>query len=141
MTSEIIALNSGSTLRLAAMESIGGFNPEFWLDYLDYWVFRSLQKSGSKIYVLPEALQHSLSFADAARRMPLERYRNMLEAETYFTARYGSQWERLRLQFVLLKRAGRFLRSAQKPFFLLTMRHLFISGIKSGSRIRRYESS
>jgi glycosyltransferase involved in cell wall biosynthesis len=137
MPSEVIALNSGSILRVGAMEALGGFNPEFWLDYLDYWVFRSLQNRGLQIYVLPEQLEHSLSFADAARRMPLERYRNMLEAETYFTARYGSRWERLRLKFVLLKRATRFLTSPDKSFFLLTFRHLFFPGTKLSTQPSR----
>ncbi len=128
---ELIAMNSGSVLRVSALNEIGGFNPAFWLDYLDYWLFRRLYAAGYRVYVLPEKLEHSLSFADPAARMPLERYRNMLAAEDYFTAKFGSAWEKLRLRLVLLKRMAKF---AAKPnsrlLFLATMKQLFSTASK-----------
>src|SRR5690242_7484053 len=123
---ELIAVNSGSVLRVSAVRAIGGFNPKFWLDFLDYWVFRSLHRKGYRIFVLPEMLTHSLSFGDAARRMPQERYENMLAAERYFTVAFGSRWERIRLKFVLLKRAITFgLRDRNAGFARATLRELF----------------
>lgn len=102
---ELIALNSGTALRVSAIRSLGAFTSEFWLDYLDYWLFRLLQKKGLRVFVLDEALEHSLSLSSLGRHMSLDRYRNMLEAEQYFTTKYGTRWERVRLKFVLLKRA------------------------------------
>lgn len=123
---ELVALNSGSVLRVAAVVTIGGFNIDFWLDYLDYWLFRSLHARGYRVFVLPETLAHSLSFADPAGRMPRERYQNMLGAERYFTIRFGSRWERVRLKFVLLKRALTFaLRDSNATFACMTLRELF----------------
>jgi GT2 family glycosyltransferase len=119
---EVIAINSGSVVRVSAVQVLGGFNTEFWLDYLDYWLFRSLQRKGYRIFVLPERLEHSLSFADAPRRMPLARYQNMLRAESYFTSRYGSLWESVRLKLVLLKRALRYaINSREFAFVRLTL--------------------
>jgi GT2 family glycosyltransferase len=123
---ELVALNSGSVLRVAAVVALGGFNIDFWLDYLDYWLFRSLYARGYRVFVLPETLAHSLSFADPTGRMPRERYQNMLGAERYFTIRFGSRWERARLKFVLLKRALTFaLRDGNATFARMTFRELF----------------
>lgn len=123
---EIIALNSGAVLRVSALASIGGFNRDFWLDYLDYWVFRSLQRKGYRVFVLREAIAHCLSFADAAARMPESRYRNMLAAERYFTAAFGSFGEQVRLKAVLLKRALLFaVRDRSITFACMTLHELF----------------
>jgi GT2 family glycosyltransferase len=102
---EIVALNSGALIKTSAVRSLGGFNEEFWLDYLDYWLFRLLQRQGYTVYVLAARIEHSLSFADPSTRMPVERYKNMLAAERFFTARYGTTGERVRLKILLLKRA------------------------------------
>jgi GT2 family glycosyltransferase len=103
--SELIALNSGTVVKTAVVRELGNFNNDFWLDYLDYWLFRALQQRAYRVFVLPAAIEHSLSFADPAARMPIARFRNMLEAEHYFTARFGTARERIRLRLVLLKRA------------------------------------
>ena len=123
---ELIALNSGSTIRVSAARGLGGFTPEFWLDYLDYWLFRALQCGGFQIYVLNEELEHSLSLADPGRQMPMARYQNMLEAEQYFTTKYGSAWERIRLKLVLAGRAVRYaLSPLTRPFLPLTLASIF----------------
>ena len=115
---ELIALNSGAAIRVSAMQELGSFSSEFWLDYLDYWLFRILQRNGLRVYVLPETLEHSLSLTDATARMPVERYRNMLDAEHYYTAKYGSAWERARLKLVLLSRVAKFAANPLSRRFL-----------------------
>jgi glycosyltransferase involved in cell wall biosynthesis len=104
-TSEVLALNSGTLLRMEALRDIGGFNSEFWLDYLDYWLFRVLQRRGYFVYVLEARLEHSLSLQNPLQRMSPFRYANMIAAERFFVARYGTQWERFRMRLVMLKRA------------------------------------
>lgn len=103
---EIVAPNSGSLVRVSAITGLGGFNEEFWLDYLDYWLFRAMQREGFKVYVLGARVEHFLSFADPTQRMTLKRYQNMLDAEQYFTVRYGKPGEHIRLRMLLLKRAA-----------------------------------
>jgi GT2 family glycosyltransferase len=123
---ELVALNSGATVRVSAMEAIGGFSSEFWLDYLDYWLFRVLQRKGLSVHVLREAVEHSLSLAKAATRMSVDRYRNMLEAEHYYTAKYGSAWERARLKLVLFSRVARFtVDPFSRPFLPFAIKHIF----------------
>jgi GT2 family glycosyltransferase len=117
-TGELIALNSGAAVRVSAMQELGGFSSEFWLDYLDYWLFRVLQRKGLRVYVLRETVEHSLSLTDTAARMSVERYRNMLDAEHYYTAKFGSAWERMRLKLVLLARVVKFAANPLSRVFL-----------------------
>jgi GT2 family glycosyltransferase len=128
---ELIALNSGSTIRISAIRSLGGFTSEFWLDYLDYWLFRALQRKGFQVFVLPTSLEHSLSLDDPGRRMSLARYQNMLDAEQYFTFKYGSTWEVVRLKLVLVSRA---IRLARSP---LTWRYSLLAALKCVRRANR----
>jgi glycosyltransferase involved in cell wall biosynthesis len=114
---EVVALNSGSLVRVRAIRELGGFNREFWLDYLDYWLYRAMQRNGYKVHVITEEIEHSLSFADPTERMTVERYRNMLEAECFFTVRYGTRGERVRLRILLVKRAAAFrLKRNGRPY-------------------------
>jgi GT2 family glycosyltransferase len=125
---ELVAMNSGSVLRISAVAALGGFNTDFWLDYLDYWLFRSLYSHGGRVFILAETLAHSLSFADPISRMSEDRYRNMLAAEHYFIAAFGSRWERIRLKLVLLKRAlALAIRARGASLARLTFRQLFSS--------------
>jgi GT2 family glycosyltransferase len=122
---EIVSVNSGCWVRVSVLTAAGGFNPKFWLDYLDYWLFRHLYRNDYKAFIMDQKLQHSLSFADPVNRMTLERYRNMLKAEKLFTRDYGSPWERFRRRLVLLKRAARFaLVNRRREFVYSTLRHL-----------------
>jgi GT2 family glycosyltransferase len=134
---ELIALNSGAALRTSAIRSLGAFTSEFWLDYLDYWLFRVLQKNGFRVFVLKEPLEHSLSLSSLGRQMSLDRYRNMLEAEQYFTTKYGTRWERVRLKFVLLKRAVTVtLSPLTRPFLRLTVASMLEGGREAPPRPR-----
>ncbi|MFZ0593580.1 MAG: hypothetical protein WAM39_24185 [Bryobacteraceae bacterium] len=126
---ELIALNSGAAVRVSAIRFLGAFTSEFWLDYLDYWLFRVLQTQGLRVFVLNEALEHSLSLSGLGRHMSLARYQNMLEAEQYFTSKYGTKWERLRLKFVLLKRAFTVVLSPlTRQFLPLTVANILRGG-------------
>jgi Predicted glycosyltransferases len=58
---EIVALNSGTLLRVATVLELGGFNSEFWLDYLDHWIFNRLHHAGYLCYVMDAELSHTLS--------------------------------------------------------------------------------
>jgi GT2 family glycosyltransferase len=125
-TRELIALNSGAAIRVSAMQALGGFSAEFWLDYLDYWLFRVLQRKALRVYVLRETVEHSLSLSHAPAEMSVERYRNMLVAEHYYTAKFGSAWERMRLKLVLLSRVMKFaVNPLSRAFLPLAVKSLF----------------
>ncbi len=92
---EVTCLNSGAALRLEFLRELGGFNPEFWLDYLDYWLFHEIHRRGFEVFAMETALQHRLSVLDYNHDVSLERYRNILAAEMRFTNRYRPFLERL----------------------------------------------
>jgi GT2 family glycosyltransferase len=98
----ISAYNSGCTLRVAALRSIGGFPKEFWLDYLDHAVFHALWTRGHTVYVLHAVLQHELAESDLNAR-PIWRFRNALQAQALFVNDAGSFTDQLLYRLWLLR--------------------------------------
>jgi hypothetical protein len=98
----ISAYNSGSTLSVPVLRSIGGFPREFWLDYLDHAVFHALCTSGYRVYVLHAVLQHDLAESDLNAR-PIWRFRNVLQAQSLFVKHAGSFSDRLLYRLWLLR--------------------------------------
>lgn len=101
----LTALNSAACLRVRAVEEIGGFPREYWLDFLDHAVFHRLQETGGKVLVFDAVIQHQLSLLNLEHEMSLQRYVGLLAAEWKFVeetaACGGIFWHRMRL----LKRA------------------------------------
>lgn len=121
---EIVALNSGALLRVSAVRELGGFNPEFWLDYLDHWIFNRLHHAGYLVYVMDAELQHKLSVRNMAD-MPIARYKNILLAESRFYQCCKSPCENMVYGLRLLVRAGKMLvLPDRRRFFLLILVHL-----------------
>lgn len=121
---EIVALNSGTLLRVSAVRELGGFNPEFWLDYLDHWIFNRLHHVGYLVYVLDAELQHELSVKNMAD-MPIARYKNILLAEGRFYQCCKSPVENLIYSLRLLVRAVKMLvLPGRRSFFLPILAHL-----------------
>jgi GT2 family glycosyltransferase len=101
----LYAFNSGSVIRVAALQSIGGFPERFWLDFLDHATFHLLQQKGGKVFVLHACLAHELSTNNIARKDAAgkKRYRNILDAEHAFYKRYGSATDRIYHRVRLLR--------------------------------------
>lgn len=99
--------NSGAMVRIAAMEAIGGFPEEYWLDYLDHATFERLQARGGKIYVMNARLQHEMSIyaphQEEARHAA--RQENRLTAERRFYDQHGSREERMWYRLDLTRQA------------------------------------
>jgi GT2 family glycosyltransferase len=98
----VSAYNSGATLRVPILRSIGGFPQEFWLDYLDHAVFHALCARGYRVYVLGAVLQHDLAETDLNGR-PIWRFRNVLKAQSSFVKRAGNWSDRLLYRLWLLR--------------------------------------
>lgn len=86
---KLTALNSAACLRVRAVEAIGGFPQEYWLDFLDHVVFHRLQAAGGKIQVLDAVVQHHLSLLNLEEEMSMPRYIGMLQAEWSFVRETG----------------------------------------------------
>jgi GT2 family glycosyltransferase len=79
------AFNSASALRVSALLAIGGYNPRFWLDCSDMYIYRMFYKNGMHLYVAGDLqVTHELSIMDMNERVSLARYRNILSAGCAF---------------------------------------------------------
>jgi GT2 family glycosyltransferase len=79
------AFNSGSTLRIAALREIGGYDPRFWLDYSDFFLFRQLEKRGKRFFIAGDIkVEHGFSMFDRVPKITPERYSNIVSAGSAF---------------------------------------------------------
>jgi GT2 family glycosyltransferase len=81
---EVTAINSGAAIRISFVQSLGGFNPDYRLDYLDHWLFRQLYAQGKRVALIDSVLKHSLSVSDYRNQVSLSRYRSVLSSELLF---------------------------------------------------------
>jgi glycosyltransferase involved in cell wall biosynthesis len=89
---ELAAINSATTWRVQPWRVLGGFNPLFWLDYLDLWACHVIQVAGYQFYVAGGLhVDHQLSLLDANNPMPLTRFENYLGARCAFCDLHGSR--------------------------------------------------
>ena len=104
----LTAYNSGTALRVSALEQIGGFPEDFWLDYLDHAVFQQLHLRGYRVWVMRTVLQQNLSHLDLAS-VPMWRHWSVLAAQTRFVLKFGSAADRLFFRWWLLKTSRDYL--------------------------------
>lgn len=79
------AFNSASTLRVTALCQIGGYDPWFWLDNSDAYMYRKLHRHGKRVFVAGDIeVAHDFSMMDMQSRVSPSRYRNILLAESAF---------------------------------------------------------
>jgi GT2 family glycosyltransferase len=113
----IFAANSGTLMRVRALEAIGGYNPRFWLDFSDIEVFHRLHGHGFSVRVASDLrLEHEMAMLDYDRRMTPERFATFLAAESDFMDLYRGPLERV---MHLLRLAARVMhqRSYADPAF------------------------
>jgi GT2 family glycosyltransferase len=110
----LCSYNSGSALRVSALRSIGGFPPEFWLDFMDHAVFHALYVSGYRVYVLLATLVHDSSYSDIGS-LPIWRLHNILLARTLYVKRRGNFFDRLLYRIWLLRHSRNLRRSCKDP--------------------------
>jgi GT2 family glycosyltransferase len=85
--------NSGAVVRVSALQAIGGFPEEYWLDYLDHATFHRLQAVGGRVYVMKSQVQHQMSIHQQDRHLDparTARHKNQLAAEVLFYREHGS---------------------------------------------------
>lgn len=116
---EVAAINSATTWRISSLRDIGGFNPLFWLDYLDHWTFKTIRRANKAIYVIGDLrVEHQMSLLNRGNQLSAERFDNILISESAFYDLYQSRAQRLfntvslfsRLCKQLIKRADPRLR-------------------------------
>ncbi len=115
---EAAAINSGCVMRVASLRTIGGFSPDFWLDYSDLYVFHQFFMKGMKVWIAGDAeLKHDMAMMDYGRLMTPWRCRNLCAAETAFGDLYHSRLKNMLLTLRLFARAIKHLIKYDKPEF------------------------
>ncbi len=111
---QMCAYNSGSTFRVSALRSVGGFPMEFWLDFLDHAVFDALSATGYRIYVMLAMLVHESSYSDIGS-MSIWRLHNVLMAQTLYVKRSGNFIDRLLYRIYLLRHSRNVRQACKDP--------------------------
>jgi GT2 family glycosyltransferase len=94
-TRSIFAANSGTLMRVRALEAMGGFNARFWLDFSDIEVFHRLHGHGFSVRIAGDLrLEHEMAMLDYDRRMTPGRFATFLAAESDFMDLYRGPLER-----------------------------------------------
>jgi len=86
----VMAINSGSLIKVSFLNQINGFNENFALDYLDHWIFFEIYSNGFKVKVLDVSLEHELSVMDYSR-VSVNRYKSIIDSESYFYQHYHKE--------------------------------------------------
>jgi GT2 family glycosyltransferase len=106
------AFNSAALLRVAAVREVGGYNPWFWLDCSDGYIFRQFERHGKRVFVCGDIeVPHNFALNDMDSQVSLNRYHNMLLAESAF-------WDREMNALAGFERTLQLLR--------MTLRHVFL---------------
>ena len=119
---ELVLVNTGLLLRLEAFSQIGGYDPDFWLDFSDRYLCYMLAKKGFSAWLASDIrLEHHVSLI--AGGISLRRYANLLAAEDAFFTLCRSLPRNLVYCQRLLKNAWRERRTDPERSRLLA-RHL-----------------
>jgi GT2 family glycosyltransferase len=121
----VMAINSGSLIRVQFLTEVGGFNKDFPLDYLDHWLFHEIYAKSYKVRLLNVSLEHELSVMDYSR-VSLARYKSIMESERKFFRDYEQDlYKAYKIQL-----AKRFLKQIltvkNKKIAMYTLSRLFL---------------
>jgi GT2 family glycosyltransferase len=91
----VFAANSASTLRVSALQAIGGYDPRFYLWASDLVLYSCLHKSGFRIFVAGHIhVEHEASILDLKHRSTPQRYEDMLRADEAFFDEFTGRADR-----------------------------------------------
>ena len=125
LEAEAFAANSGLLIRVAALQEIGGYSLDFWLDYSDMYVFHQFYSRGMKLYLAQDLrLEHSMTMLDYDARMSPERYGNFLHAEQAFADLYKTRTQNAIQVLRLAARVVRQRKYRNKIYSRLTLAFL-----------------
>lgn len=82
-TDNLMAINSASVVKCDFLNSIGGFNQNYPLDYLDHWLFKVAEINHQTILVMDITLDHNLSVM-SLKELSNKRLYNILKYEKQF---------------------------------------------------------
>jgi GT2 family glycosyltransferase len=130
----VYAVNSASTMRISALEAVGGYDPRFYLYVSDIVMYHRLQNMNFSIFVAGNIqVEHEMSGFDMKNRISPNIYKESLRAEEAFCDEYlgrlGGMVLLLRIFYRLIDASGKI--RARLPYFRIDLsflcRRLFCS--------------
>jgi GT2 family glycosyltransferase len=104
----IYAANSAAAIRVSALKRIGGYDPDFRLEYSDTVMFHRLQCNNLKIFFAGDIhVSHNISARNLRERSTPLRYYGALQAEQAFYDEYLG-----RIEWIVL-----LLKAISRPFY------------------------
>ena len=120
----IMAINSGVTIRVSFLDLIGGFNREYWLDFVDHWIFAQIYHRGFCAAVSNMQIAHDLS-AQRPYAYSTQRYQSILSSERQFVFSANPSRPLIIYRFQLFFRAIRQLVQYRRPdLSIITLRSM-----------------
>ncbi|KRK19314.1 glycosyltransferase family 2 protein [Loigolactobacillus coryniformis] len=91
---EVTAINSAACFRVDFLQQCGGFELQFPLDFLDYWLFYQVRQTHQPVLVLQSQLMHELSVMHT-QSISTARYQGIIRAEWLYYHRFQkiSSWQ------------------------------------------------
>ncbi|GKQ43159.1 glycosyl transferase family 2 [Companilactobacillus sp. RD055328] len=121
----IMAINSGSALSVRILSSIGGFNEEFKLDFLDHWIFWRLNREKESQYIISsEKINHELSVQDI-NSMSITRYESILNSEVLYYTNYNTDQLSKFINTLFMRAGKQFLLVKNRKFWKKTLKKYF----------------
>ena len=115
---QVTAANSGAMIKIEALQQIGGFREDFWLDFSDVVVFHLLHQQGKQVYIAGDLLlKHKITVIDFEKSVSPQRYANIIAAEGAYWDTYGTPAERIFHAFRVFDRALRHKRRFHNSAF------------------------
>lgn len=103
----VYAANSASTIKVSALIAIGGFDPRFPLDMIDFDLNYRLHRQGLRFFVAGNILvELELSGHDLKKRSTSKRYEDYLGAEELFCDEYLGRIMSIVVSLKLIYRLG-----------------------------------
>jgi GT2 family glycosyltransferase len=127
------AVNSGSLMRVSALQEIGGYSNDFWLDLSDVYAFQQMYQRGYRVFIAGDLeLNHAIAGMNFQQEMVPERYETFLAAESAYLQMHRSRIENLVQSLWLPMRAIRQWRQyADKRYAKITWRYFVMRLTKS----------
>ncbi|MGV3234513.1 glycosyltransferase [Latilactobacillus curvatus] len=119
----IMAINSGSAVPVDILQSIGGFNEAFPLDFLDHWLFWRLNQIDQPYLILETQLKHSLS-VQTPSAMSTTRYASILAGEALYYSQYNLDEFSNYRKHLMLRSAKQFLKFKNRQLWRMSLKTL-----------------
>jgi len=106
----ITTINSAAVIRVSFVDSIGEYNNQYPVNFLDYWFFREVYRRGKMVWVLDCDLEHGLSVANRDTFPSVARYQDIIRREgIFYRSNHSLVWSAVFWSRLMLRGAKHYI--------------------------------